>query len=330
MLNSDMSGLTLASEIRRYRAARALPLILMDMLGRPDVPSGSAEGDYQAVLHKPVKLHQLQPALISVFEGRSYHANPLAKRAQGGDWTVDEQMPRILLAEDDTINQQVIRHMLQQLGYQIEIVRDGDLALAAIEQRHYDVVLLDVQMPSMDGLEVAQTIRQRYSPDWQPYLVAVTANASEGAREECLSAGMDDYISKPIQVAELIKVIEMHRLRVRAVSGDSSLGETPLPADRPFVDDPTGQLADLVERFLDDTADLLNIMRSAAALGDVRAIQRAAHRLKSSSALVGAMILSELCDRLERAIRTHTPIDLREQVQLIDVEFARVKSSLSA
>ena len=104
-------------------------------------------------------------------------------------------------------------HMLQKMGYQIEVVRDGDLALAAIERQRYDVVLLDVQMPSKDGLEVAQAIRQRFPADQQPYLVAITANVIEGAREECLSAGMDDYISKPVQAAELIQVIEMHRLR---------------------------------------------------------------------------------------------------------------------
>ena len=90
------------------------------------------------------------------------------------------------------------------------------------QQRRYDVVLLDVQMPSKDGLEVAQAIRQRFPADRQPYLVAITANVMEGAREECLRAGMDNYVSKPVQVAELMQVIEMHRLRARPRSAETS------------------------------------------------------------------------------------------------------------
>ena len=208
-----MHGLTLASEIRRYHDAHALPLILVDMLGRQGVSLCEAEGDYQVLLHKPLRLFQLQAALINVFDGRAFHANPPTKRTTSAAWPSDDQALRILLAEDDPINQRVIVHMLQKMGYQIEVVRDGDLALAAIEQQRYDVVLLDVQMPSKDGLEVAQAIRQRFPADQQPYLVAITANVIEGAREECLSAGMDDYISKPVQAAELMQVIEMHRLR---------------------------------------------------------------------------------------------------------------------
>jgi CheY-like chemotaxis protein len=335
-----MEGLTLVSEIRRYHDARALPLILMDMLGRQGVVLRKAECDYQVLLHKPLRLFQLQAALINIFEGRAFHSNPSPKRLTGAGWPADVQAPRILLAEDDAINQQVIAHMLQKLGYQIEVVRDGDLALAELEQHRYDVVLLDVQMPSQDGLEVAQAIRQRFPADRQPYLVAITANVMEGAREECLSAGMDDYISKPVQAAELMQVIEMHRLRagstaftnadVTAFQSAGAAAELPLNTRQLLGEDTTWQLADLLARFLDDTTDLLSSMGVAAAHGDLLAIRRAAHRLKSSSALVGAQLLSDLCDQLEHALRTNARIDVREQVECITSEFARVKASLSA
>ena len=246
----------------------------------------------------------------------------------------------------------VIAHMLQKLGYQIEVVRDGDLALAAIEQHRYDVVLLDVQMPSKDGLEVAQAIRQRFPADRQPYLVAITANVMEDAREECLSAGMDDYISKPVQVAELMQVIEMHRLRAGSdVFNKTNADATPFQIERRSAldggfypagaaidmplqtrllmgEDTTWQFADLIARFLDDTTDLLSSMGVAAAHGDLLAIQRAAHRLKSSSALVGAPLLSELCDQLEHALRTNALIDVREHIERIVREFERVRAAL--
>jgi PAS domain S-box-containing protein len=348
VLHSEMHGLTLASEIRCYHDAHALPLILVDMLGRHDLSLRDAR-DYQVLLHKPLRLFQLQEALINAFDGGAFHATPPMKRPTSATWPGDAHAPHILLAEDDAINQQVIMHMLQKLGYQIEVVRDGDLALAELEQRRYDVVLLDVQMPSKDGLEVAQVIRQRFPADRQPYLVAITANVMEGAREECLRAGMDNYVSKPVQVAELMQVIEMHRLRAHPRSAETSAVfqierlsaldgginptdatiEMPLYMRHLLGEDTTWQLADLIMRFLDDTTDLLSIMRVAAAGADLIAIQRAAHRLKSSSALVGAPLLSELCDKLEHALRTNALIDVREHVERIVIEFARVKAALS-
>jgi PAS domain S-box-containing protein len=351
VLNSEMHGLTLASEIRRYRDAHALPLIFVDMLGRHALPRWQAEGDYQVLLHKPLRLLQLQAALINVFDGRVFHANPPAKRSTTAAWPSDDLAPRILLAEDDPVNQRVIVHMLQKMGYQIEVVRDGDLALAAIEQGHYDVALLDVQMPSKDGLEVAQVIRQRFPPERQPYLVAITANVIEGAREECLSAGMDDYISKPVQVAELMQVIEMHRLRARSTAlphpqaafpseqhtpseraADLAGAAVDMSADLQQLvsESMSWQLADLIAHFLDDASGLLTIMQAAAESGDLIAIQRAAHRLKASSALLAAPLLSNLCDQLEQALRTNAAIDVREQVECIRTEFARVKALLSA
>ncbi len=351
VLNSEMHGLTLASEIRRYRDANALPLIFLDTLGRNDLSLREAEGDYQVLLHKPLRLFQLQAALINVFDGRAFHANPPTKRILSTPWPGEEQALRILLAEDDTINQRVIVHMLQKLGYQVEVVCDGDLALAALEQSCYDVVLLDVQMPSKDGLEVAQVIRQHFPVDRQPYLVAITANVIEGAREECLRAGMDDYISKPIQVAELMQVIEMHRLpagfdastkaraavypaerrstRDRRLNSTGTATEMPIQTRRRRGEDTPWLLADLIVRFLDDTTDLLNTMGAAAAHGDLLTIQRAAHRLKSSSALIEAPLLSDLCDQLEHALRTNAPIDVRDHVERIAIEFAHVKAALS-
>jgi CheY-like chemotaxis protein len=264
----------------------------------------------------------------------------LAAQTTRGAELLNQQAPHLLLAEDDAINQQVIRHLLQNLGYQVDLVRDGDLALEALARQRYDLVLLDLQMPSMDGLEVARTIRQRWPAEQQPYLVALTANVAEGVREACLSAGMDGCISKPLQVAELIQVIEMRELRSRpvALAGATAAAfqlERWAEPDQVAVVDTLRQatswpLPDLTERYLGDGADLLNAMASAAALGDWRAVERAAHRLKSSSALVGASTLSELCDQLEQAIRSDTGIDLPAQVDQIASEFASVRVLLTA
>jgi len=119
---------------------------------------------------------------------------------------------RILLAEDNVINQKVAVRMLERLGYQAEVAADGREVLAALKRKPYDVVLMDVQMPEMDGLEATRRIRR--TPCHQPYIIAMTAHAMKGDREECLDAGMDDYISKPVRIEELKAALEHGRTPV--------------------------------------------------------------------------------------------------------------------
>lgn len=345
-LNGDMPGPALLSEIRRYCDPGALPVIMMERLAQ-NGGSGLAGGDYQLVLHKPIRLPQLQAALARVLEQQAAGGAAAPRRARDGAEPAAVQAPRLLLAEDDAINQQVTRHLLQKLGYQVDLVGDGDLALAALERRRYDLVLLDVQMPSMDGLEVARAIRQRWPAEQQPYLVAITADVAEGARAACLNAGMDDYIGKPLQAAELMQVIEMRALRSRpgalagsaaaasqldwwpehdwAAAGGVAQQDSRLPSQAA-----ASLLPDLAEFYLEDSAELLKVIVSSTALGDLRAIERAAHRLKSSSALVGMPMLAELCEQLEQALRSNVPIDLRAQVERIASELAHVRVLLSA
>jgi PAS domain S-box-containing protein len=347
--NAEMDGLSLAAELRKYRDAHTLPLIMLDLLGQREEQSRVAERDYQLFLRKPLKHGQFQAALVSLFEDRPFQLSPAPKRVQSDLGQELDGALRILLAEDDPINQQVTLHILRKLGYQTDVVRDGVMALDALEHDHYDVVLLDIQMPEMDGLEVARAIRRRWPIDQQLYLVAVTANVSEAAREECLSAGMDGYISKPIQIEELIKVIEMHRLRARSAARPATIDIPGIPAplangaedahapiDAGLLqktrlmlgEGQSGRFADLVDRYIDDTAILLTVMLNAVARGDSQALQRAAHRLKSSSSILAALTLSDLCDKLEQAIRTNALVNLHERVRQIEAEFIRVKSAL--
>lgn len=115
-------------------------------------------------------------------------------------------VPRILMAEDNAINQRVGKLILQRAGFAIDVVQDGNEALQAHQKHPYDLILMDCQMPIMDGFEACRQIRK--SPDRQPVIVAVTANALVGERERCLDAGMDDYLSKPFQAEQLIEVVE--------------------------------------------------------------------------------------------------------------------------
>ena len=203
----DMDGLTLATEIRKQRDATALPLILFSSLGRREA---GAEGmDFAAYLTKPLKQSQLFDALIGVLAGAEVKVRARAAPAKPQvDPGMAARLPlRILLAEDNVVNQMLARRLLSQMGYHADLAANGIETLEAVERQPYDVVLMDVQMPEMDGLEASRQIVARWPVGQRPRIVAMTANAMQGDRELCLAAGMDDYLTKPIREDELVSAL---------------------------------------------------------------------------------------------------------------------------
>jgi PAS domain S-box-containing protein len=208
----DMDGLMLAAEIRRLRPKEELPLVLLSSMGRQEDPAEL----FAASLTKPLKPSQLLDVFARLFwQGREAE---VAKR------TVVSLLPsaptkavhtvRLLLAEDNAVNQKVALHMLHNLGYRADLAGNGLEVLEAVRRQSYDIILLDVQMPEMDGLEAARQLRQmRPDAKDRPWIIALTANAMQGDREACLAAGMDDYISKPIKPPELKAALVRARVR---------------------------------------------------------------------------------------------------------------------
>ena len=139
-------------------------------------------------------------------------AAPQAKAAIDTDLARRHPL-RILLAEDNVVNQKLALRLLQQMGYRADVASNGIEAIECIERQRYDVVLMDVQMPEMDGLEASRRIVERWPDGDRPRIVAMTANAMQGDREECLAAGMDDYVTKPIRVDTLVEALMEARNR---------------------------------------------------------------------------------------------------------------------
>ncbi len=175
-----------------------------------------------AQVAKPVKQSQLHKILMEILTQQPIETP--AAPASGFDVMMAQRLPlRILLAEDNVVNQKVAVYMLARLGYRVDVVVNGLEVLLSLQNQRYDVILMDVQMPEMDGLEATHLICTQWSPEERPYIIAMTANALAGDADRCLAAGMDGYISKPVQIEKLVQAVEDSYQRQRRSSADGPL-----------------------------------------------------------------------------------------------------------
>ena len=259
-----MDGLTLATEIRKQPSCQDLPLVMLTSISQPEISDPSIKAEFAAFLVKPIKQSHLYEALNEVLVGTPVKVRPASALSAEIDPDLGQRLPlRILLAEDNVVNQQVALHLLQRMGYRADVVGNGLEVLEALRRQSYDVVLLDVQMPEMDGLTAARHIRQEWPDELvvgeagessatgdakepfshptsntnsqdairggrtpkfkRPWVIAMTANAMMGDREMCLAAGMDDYVTKPIRVAELTRALNRSQEKLNAERSEAAL-----------------------------------------------------------------------------------------------------------
>ncbi|MFO1193765.1 MAG: GAF domain-containing protein [Rhodoferax sp.] len=201
----EMDGMALAERTRALRPG--LPLVLFTSLGRRE--AGDLGTLFAAYLNKPLRQSQLFDTLAALFvvpdaQPRAATPAPAAEREE----MARSHPLRILLAEDNVVNQKLALRLLQQMGYRADLASNGIEAVEAVARQAYDVVLMDVQMPEMDGLEASRQITARWPAGERPRIIAMTANAMQGDREMCLAAGMDDYVTKPIRPQQLTEALQ--------------------------------------------------------------------------------------------------------------------------
>jgi signal transduction histidine kinase/DNA-binding response OmpR family regulator/HPt (histidine-containing phosphotransfer) domain-containing protein len=325
----EIDGLELAKQIKAMPSYTSLPLIMLTSLGQREV---SKDFEFAAFLNKPVKASQLYNAIVAVFadldqvKATTISIKP-GNTGSAFDSALAQRYPmHILLAEDNSVNQKLALKMLERLGYRADVAANGREVLEALRRQHYDLVFMDVQMPEMDGLQASRQINQEWSATERPRIAAMTANAMAGDREVCIEAGMDDYLSKPIQVRELRTTIEQAGQWIQQREQSSMAAQLPThhtPKQNNEPASPTESLEavldaktldnlrelygpefaeamqDLSNAFQLETPPILDRLKTALAERDAETVRKAAHNIKGSASNIGAKNMATVGSKLE-------------------------------
>ena len=311
------------------------PVVALADLGAHETVAAARAAGVAACLTRPLHSKTLARTLLALLTGAAAGPEPTAAAPAPLDAATHA---RVLVAEDNAVNQRVVARMLERLGCTVDLVANGREAITALAQRPYDLVLMDCQMPEMDGFAATAAIRAREDPERRTPIVALTANALPADRERCLAAGMDDYLPKPVRSEELAAVLR------RWVGTEPSAPRASAPASaaveatldpKALADlqasapgDGAELLREILELFVRDAPDRLAALRQASATGDAAAVRRIAHVLRGESGYVGARRLRALCEQVEveaehRTVRSALLAEL-------EVELDRVCQALAS
>jgi len=341
----DDETMRVAAQLR-MRQRTPLPVVLVTPIRRPEGRAAPAKQDVTVVyLARPLRYSRLARTLAELVSGRPVQLE--GARQPLFDAELGRRHPiRILLAEDNVVNQKVALKMLEKMGYRADVVANGLEVIEAVGRVPYDVVLLDAQMPQLDGLEAARRIRQMY-PAVRPRLVAVTAHAMVEDRARCLEAGMDDYLSKPIRPDALAEVLtrcppratvtapeQPPPSRASAPSGrpaQAALSQESDDGDLERIWAILGQDAEqLLDVFLTDVDNELRQLRQALTERDAEGTRSVAHSLKGATATFGATGLAEMAKVIEEAAAMGAFERAIEVVEGMEAEYQRVRLLLEA
>ncbi len=347
LLDMDMPGMDgrqLGLMIKSDPLVRKTVLMVLTSVGEHGDASRFREAGFAAYLCKPIKQSELYDAMVLAVTGPAPGALPTQLVTRHSIAEARKANARILLAEDNEVNRDVAVSVLAKAGYRCECVANGREALDAVAREQYDLILMDCMMPEMDGFEASVAIRfaERERGGHIP-IIALTANAVKGDREQCLTAGMDDYLSKPIQLKALIAAVDkwlgMARQATPPPAPPDKPTEAPAESAQPVFDaeralDAIGgddQLfRNLVHSFLQHGPEQLQAIRDAAQRGDAPTLQRAAHTLKGSSSTFGAERVRQAAYRIETAAKASDLAAVPDFLASLEAEFTRLKDAMES
>ena len=344
----EMDGLTLAQFIRRVPGCETTPLLLLtDVRLRSDDTRPGTVG-VTIFIYKPLRPAQIFDALVRAVDHMPRTEKKVPTSSEF-DSAMAERLPlRLLLADDNLINQKVGVKMLQRLGYRPEVAANGVEVLKLLEQQPFDLIFLDVQMPEMDGLEAARRINAQWPDARRPRLVAMTGNALDGDREKCIAAGMDDYVAKPVRIAELQGVIERWGMERRTTAAGGAVVVSPVASPAPVAvavldetiiaelndmksKDGVPLLHELIDLFAQNAPKHLEQIKNAG--DNLEQLGFAAHVFRGMSLNLGANALGNLCQELETLALGGNTFGIPALIPKIEaafketsVAFARIRS----
>jgi CheY-like chemotaxis protein/HPt (histidine-containing phosphotransfer) domain-containing protein len=359
----EMDGFALAERIRQRSEGSGAPptpptLMMLSSADRSGDAARCRALGVAAYLTKPIKQSDLLDAIMSVLGASVLEpsvagdgvpaASPGSFDAAVEEGASDASAPgarrlRLLLAEDNEVNQRLAARVLEKRGHTVVIVNNGREALAALERERFDLVLMDVQMPEMDGFEATALLREREQAG-SPHIpiIAMTAHAMKGDRERCLAAGMDAYISKPLQAHELFDTIHSLLAAPPTRATEAVAPEAAAPAVAPEDDTPVWDretalnkvegdvelLREIAGLFAAQAPSLLDQIQDASRRGDAHALERSAHSLKGSVATFGAQRAFELARDLEMRGRAGNLEGTGEVFVRLEHEISRLEGAL--
>jgi PAS domain S-box-containing protein len=330
----------LARMIRADAAIAKVRLVMLTTIGRhADIREARNVG-IDACLVKPVRQTALYRCLVNVMAGPSAAIASPRVADVPTDAAPRRILGNLLLAEDNPVNQAVALGVLELEGYRVTVVDNGKEAVDAYAQGSFDLVLMDCQMPEMDGYEASKIIREkeRQSNTKRVPIIALTANAMNQDREKCLNAGMDDYLSKPYGRLQMRDVLNRWvpqtaptQARAEEVAGAQVLDRNALDALRALQTNATPDLLErVIKLYLIESPKLIQRLKQAAAANDLPEVARAAHTLRPIGATLGAMGLSRLCQDLEASAQLGATDEARKLLAALEAEYGRVRIALTA
>jgi two-component system sensor histidine kinase/response regulator len=341
-----MDGLALARAIRTIPSLVAMPLVMIGSVGMREAQEEAALSA-MTYLTKPVRHAQLYACLVQLFATSEFPPNPPVDDASSGRQQRVPVRARVLLAEDNVINQKVAVRILEKLGCRVDVVANGAEAVAAVAMDDYHLCFMDCQMPEMDGLAAAAEIRaQEAQTDVHLPIIAMTANAMPEDRMRCLDAGMDDYLSKPVREAGVAAILARWGPRQprTTVADDGAGGYTkePTPA-APAIDheivstlqamggeSEPAFFREVIEAFFVNTAALIATLQRAVTSEEMDIVRDTAHTLRGSSMNVGALGMAAICYALQSVVSAEDTVETAACLAKLEGEFARVRRELTA
>ncbi|MDY6987826.1 MAG: response regulator [Thermodesulfobacteriota bacterium] len=340
-----MDGFTLAQEMKKRPGLVGVVIMMVTSAGQRGDAARCRELGISAYLTKPIKQSDLLDAIMTVlaYEQRNKKKSPLITRhtlreMQGAHATeVGSRALKILVAEDNAVNQKVVSRILEKHDHTVVLAGNGKEAVHALENDSFDIVLMDVQMPEMDGLEATKAIREAESGlATRIPIIALTAHAMKGDRDQCLKAGMDDYVSKPVKSEELFQAMARQTLALEEREAKGADKATPDGGDifnlealfQRFDGDET-LCNELLGIFLEDTPGQLEKLKQAVQDNDASQVELSAHAIKGASANIGADALKDAAYQLEIAGKAHDMGKAQSFVGKLEGQFEELRKILS-